>query len=541
MPTPARHRNSLSGHISGRSTIYAPEAAVATSQPLATGAGISIMQQGGNAVDAAIAAAGVLSVTEPHMTGPGGDAFAILWSARESRLVGLNASGRSGGTITRTALLQRGHRSMPRRGAESITVPGAVSGWHALLERYGNMEMDAVLQPAIRLAEQGFPVSPIIAREWKAAARRLARDQGAAATFLLDSGKTPGAGEWFRNPDLGSTLREIATDGPGSLYGGKLGEILASHVTRLGGFLTTEDLGGHQAEWVEPISTPFANHYLWELPPPGQGIAALEMLRILAAYDLKGMGHNSAEYLHHLIEAKKLAYADLKAFVSDPTSASINPWDLLSDPFIDARRAKLDPERASHRVAPASRVTAGDTVYLTTADSEGNMVSFINSIFGSFGSGVVVPGTGFALQNRGSGFSLQARHPNVVEPNKRPFHTIIPAFVTRSNSSGITPWLSFGVMGGAMQPQGHIQVLLNLLLFDMDLQQAVDSPRFRHLAGRRVALESQMEQSVRTALESRGHQVTAGSAFGGAQAIMRLHQGWAAASDRRKDGQAAGY
>ncbi len=529
--------------LAGRSTVYAPNGAVATSHPLATSAALSVLQAGGTAADAAVAAAAVLNVVEPHMTGIGGDMFALLWSAEEERLVGLESVGAAGSLMTPEALAARGHESVPVRGVEAVTVPGALAGWAALIDRYGRLTLGDVLAPAIRLAEAGFPVSPIIAREWAEAADVLQEDPGAAATYLVDGNRGPVAGEWVRNPDFARTLRHIADQGPATLYGGELGRQIAGHVRQTGGFITLEDLAAHEARWVEPVSAEFRGYRLWQMPPPGQGIAALQMLRILDGFDLGAMDHNSAEYLHHLIEAKKLAFADLAAYVADPDHMAVTPERLLSDDYVQARRDALDPGRALDRPDPGPALTDSETIYLSVADNHGNMVSFINSIFYAFGSGVVVPGTGFALQNRGTGFSMEAGHPNRVAPGKRPFHTIIPAFVTRTTPAGETPWLSYGVMGGSMQPQGHVQVLLNLLVFGMDLQQALDAPRFRHLDGQRVALEAPIRDDVRARLLQLGHQVLEpeGTAFGGAQAVLRLTSGWAAASDPRKDGHAGGH
>ncbi|HWP36558.1 MAG TPA: gamma-glutamyltransferase [Gemmatimonadales bacterium] len=530
--------------LAGRSTVYAPNGVIATSQPLASAAGLAVLERGGNAVDAAVTAAAVLNVVEPHMTGIGGDMFALLWVAKEQRLVGLNASGRSGTLLTREVLVERGHRAMPGEGAESVTVPGALSGWAALLERYGTVTLAAALEPAIRLAENGFPVTPIIARDWQGQEARLRQDEGARATFLIEGERAPRAGEWFENPDLARSYRMIAVEGPRALYGGELGQRMVNHLARHGGFLTLDDLARHQPAWVEPISAPFKGYRVWELPPNGQGIAALEMLRILEPYDLRSMGHNSASYLHHLIEAKKLAFADLARFVGDPDRMTVRAHALLDDAFIAARRALLDPRRAADRVEPGAPVTSSETIYLAVADREGNMVSFINSVFDYFGSGIVVPGTGFVLQNRGAGFTMTPGLPNTVGPQRLPFHTIIPAFVTRTGSDGREePWLAFGVMGGAMQPQGHVQVLLNLLVFGMDLQAAIDAPRFRHLADRRVAVEAPVGDDVRRALVALGHDVVDESqvSFGGAQGVMRLLRGWAAGSDPRKDGLAVGH
>ncbi|MEO8636677.1 MAG: gamma-glutamyltransferase family protein, partial [Gemmatimonadales bacterium] len=402
--------------------------------------------------------------------------------------------------------------------------------------------------PAIRYAEEGFPLTPIIAAEWADQRELLLRDAGASATFLVD-GHTPVAGEWFRNRDYARTLRGIAADGIGTLYGGPLGRRIIQRVHELGGFLTLEDLRANQPTWVTPISVTFKGYRIWELPPNNQGIAALEMLRILEPYDLKAMGHNSARYLHHLIEAKKLAYADLVRYVGDADHLTLSTGLMLSDRFIDQRRSQLDPARAQPQVDPGPALTSSETIYLTTADSAGNMVSFINSNYDLFGSGVVVPGTGFALHDRGAGFTLEPGLPNTVAPGKRPFHTLIPAFVSkpgtpqRADGATDTPYLSFGLMGGGMQAQGHVQFLLNHLVFGMDLQQAIDAARFRHLDGARVALESPIPDSVRAVLQAMGHELTdeRQSSFGGSQAIMRLPQGYAAGSDPRKDGYAGGY
>jgi gamma-glutamyltranspeptidase/glutathione hydrolase len=531
--------------LAGRSAVYAPHGVIATSQPLATAAGLNVLEHGGNAIDAAVTAAAVLNVVEPHMTGIGGDMFALLWSAKEKKLVGLNASGRAGSLMTREELVRRGLKEMPAHGAETVTVPGALSGWAALLEKFGTLTLAQALEPAIRIAEEGFPVSPIIAFEWDTYGRVLT-DPGARATYLIDGKRAPAPGEWFRNPDMAKSFRAIAAQGPSALYGGDLGKQIVDRVRLLGGFLTIDDLKNHRADWVEPISAPFKGYRLWELPPNGQGIAALEMLRILEPYDLKSMGHNSARYLHYLIEAKKLAFADIERYVGDPASMKETPQYFLSDAYIAKRRAALDPSHARERVDPGPESTASETIYLTAADSLGNMVSFIGSLFDAFGSGIVVPGTGFALQNRGNGFTLAPGLPNTVAPGKRPRHTIIPAFVTRSTANGEEPWMSFGVMGGAMQPQGHVQVLLNMLVFGMDPQHAIDAPRFRHMSGWQVLLETPIGDAVRDSLKAMGHQAEDPPAgqpqmFGGGQAIVRLPKGWMAGSDPRKDGMAAGY
>src|SRR5678815_1579713 len=374
--------------MAGKSPVYAPNGVAATSQPLATTAAIEVMEHGGNAIDAAVAAAGVLAVVEPMMTGPGGDMFAIVWSAKEKKLVALNASGRAGSLMSREELVKRGRTRMPSRGIETVTVPGAVAGWDALLKKYGTMTLSQVLQPAIGYADKGFVVTPVISGDWAGQRTILANDEGARATFLVE-GEPPKAGDWFRNPDMANSLRQIAKEGPAALYGGTLGQKIIAHVQKLGGFLTLDDLKKNQPTWVTPISTMFKGYRVWELPPNNQGIATLEMLRILDPYDLKAMGFNSATYLHHLIEAKKLAYADLTRFVGDADHLTIPPSRMLSDEFIAERRSHIDAKKAHSQVSPGPERTASETIYLTVADKDGNMVSFINSLFDEFGSGIV--------------------------------------------------------------------------------------------------------------------------------------------------------
>jgi gamma-glutamyltranspeptidase/glutathione hydrolase len=528
--------------MAGRSTVYAPSGMVATSQPLASAAGLDVLRQGGNAIDAAVAAAAVLSVTEPHMTGIGGDMFAIVWLAKEQKLVALNASGRAGSLMTREALVARGFRPGVQQGVLSVTVPGALAGWEMLVRTHGRRSLAQALQPAIGYARDGFPVTPIIAAQWADETPLLQGDPAAARTFL-PGGHAPKAGEWFRNPDYARTLEAIAAGGIGTFYGGSIGQRIVDRLTELHGFLTLDDLRKNAPSWVTPISVPFRGYRVFELPPNNQGIAALEMLRILEPYDLVAMGHNSAAYLHHLIEAKKLAYADLERFVGDADHLEISAERMLSDPFIAERRRHLDVSRAQARVDPGPGRTESETIYLTAADADGNMVSLINSNFDAFGSGIVVPGTGFALHNRGAGFSLVSGQPNTAAPGKRPFHTLIPAFVSRTENGREEPYMSFGLMGGGMQAQGHVQFLLNHLAFGMDLQAAVDAARFRHLDGLRVAIEVPVGDTVRAALLALGHELVDERpvSFGGAQAIVRLPQGFAAGSDPRKDGMAVGY
>ena len=524
----------------GRSTVYAPNGAVATSQPLATTAALHVLQDGGNAIDAAVVAAAVLGVTEPHMTGMGGDLFALFWSAEEGRLVGLDASGRGGSLLDADSLVAEGLERIPGRGTQAVTVPGAVSGWAALLENYGTLTLAEALEPARRIAAEGFPVTPVIAAQWSAEGlvRALKNDPGAAATYLIGGNRGPEAGEWFRNPDLARTYGILQRDGAEALYGGALGAQVAEHLRENGGFVTLEDLARHRIRWVEPLSVDFKGYTVWELPPSGQGIAALQMLKLLEPFDLAAMGHNTPEYLHHLIEAKKLAYEDLRRYVADPEWMETSPEELLADDYLDRRRGLISAGVAADREEAPEAAQASETIYLSVADRDGNMVSFINSVYGYFGSGVVVPGTGFVLQNRGAGFTLEAGHPNRAAAGKRPFHTIIPGFVTKDGE----PWMAFGLMGGAMQPQGHTQLLLNLIEFGMDPQEAIDAARFYHQSGKRVALEPAVPAEVREALALRGHEIAERDpAYGGAQLVIKLERGYAAASDPRKDGHAAGH
>ena len=533
--------------MAGKSPVYAPNGVAATSQPLATTAAIRVLQNGGNAIDAAVTAAAVLTVVEPMMVGIGGDMFAIVWSAKDKKLYGLNASGRAGALMTREELIRRQRTRGPARGPEAVTVPGALAGWQALLNRFGTMKLAQALEPAIGYAENGFPVTPVIAEDWTSG-NIVQRDSGARVTFLVD-GRYPKAGDWFRNPDYAKTLRDIQRDGTDLFYKGALGEKIVNHLKARGGFLTMDDLRKNEPTWVTPISTKFAGYRIWELPPNNIGIATLEMLRILEAYDLKAMGQNSAEYLHYLIEAKKLAYTDLTRYNGDPDHLTVQPSYILSDPFIKERRSHIDPGKAMSEVQPGPERMGNETIYLTVADKDGNMVSFINSLYDEWGSGIVVPGTGFALHDRGLGFTLEPGLPNTVAPGKRPYHTLIPGFVTKpgANSApdgtGDEPYMSFGLMGGAMQAQGHAQFLINHLIFGMDIQQAMDAGRFRHQNGRSVIVEPAISDSVMAELRALGHEVRLGNAglFGGSQAIIRLAKGYVAGSDSRKDGHAAGY
>ncbi len=536
---------------SGRSAVLAGNGMVATSQPLASQAGLRILRQGGNAIDAAVATAAVLAVVEPMMTGPGGDLFVLAYIAETDELVGLNASGFAPEKTDIDFFNSRGLKSIPGSGPFSVTVPGAVDGWATLLAKHGTMSLGQVLAPAIEYAEEGFAVSEIIAGTWKTPAVDESTSQGKqivkdfeAAYYL--NGRRPKHGDVFVNKPLADTFRKIAAQGSQVFYKGEIGRRIVDHLNGLGWPLTIDDMAYQHSDWVEPISTTYRGHRLFELPPNGQGMAAIEMLNILEGYDLKSLGHNSAAYLHLLIEAKKLAFADLDAWLADPERAEPPVGTIISKQYGETQRGRIDPDRAADEVKTGvneavHRLTdSGDTVYLTVVDKDRNMVSFINSIFHAFGSGVVVPGTGVVLQNRGALFSLDPEHPNRIEPRKRPYHTIIPAMAYKDGK----PWLSFGVMGGNMQPQGHVQILLNMIDFGMNVQDAGEVARFRHNSGKEVVLEPGVSEETATGLGRMGHLInrTKGG-FGGYQAIeVDWEQGvLRGGTDPRKDGQVAAW
>ncbi len=523
----------------GRSVVYAKNGMVATSQPYATLAGLDTLREGGNAIDAAVAAAAVHHVVEPHNTGIGGDMFALFWWAETGELKGLNGSGRAPGAATIEGLRRLGHRLMPAEHVHAITTPGTLDGWVTLLEGHGRMDLSRVLAPAIRLAEEGFVVSPVVSQEWEASAGKLSQDEDAARHYL-PAGRAPRAGEVFRNPALARTLRAVAEGGRDVLYRGELGEKVVHALREKGGLLAMEDLEAHRSDWVQPIRTTFRGHDVFELPPNGQGITALIALNMLEESDLPALGHNSPDYCHLILETLKLAFADRNYYVTDPDVEDIPVEGLLSKAYAAERRALIDPRRAlpdcSH-----GRVPSGDTVYLATADAEGNMVSFINSLYFHFGSGVCAGETGLMMQNRGANFVLDERHPNRLEPHKRSLHTIIPAFLMKDGG----PLMAFGVMGGDMQPQGHLQFLLNHLVFGMDIQEAVQAPRVRFVAGNEVWLEDRVPGEVVEDLLGRGHLVyhVDGLGFGGAQVIARDRETgvYFGASESRKVGCALGY
>ena len=525
---------------SARSLVLGSNGMACSSQPLASQTGLNIMRQGGNAFDAAVAMAATLNVVEPMSTGMGGDMYALAWSAREQKLIGLNGSGRSASTANLEYFKKKGLDSIPVSGIDSVTVPGSVHGWVSLLEEYGSLSLADTLADSIRYAEEGFPVSEVIAQAWSEGLRFADRPEFAQTYLIADEKgwRSPRLGEMFLQPDLANTLRGLANGGIDSFYRGEIAGKIADYLQTEGSLLRASDLADHSSSWVDPVSTEYGGYHLYELPPNGQGIVALEILNILEGYDLAGMEHNSAEYIHLLSEAKKLAYADRDTFITDLDIRKLPVEELISKQYAQRQRARIDINQAQN--FPESTLNiGGDTVYLCTADSDGNMVSFINSTFDNFGSGYVVPGTGINLQNRGSLFSLQADHLNRIEPSKRPMHTIIPAMVMRNNR----PVFCYGVMGGEMQPQGHVQIFLNMFVFGMNAQEAGEAARSREMDGF-IAIESGIDDAVSAQLRAMGHSVERRVGdFGGYQGIyFDAEQGvYHGASDNRKDGCALGY
>jgi gamma-glutamyltranspeptidase/glutathione hydrolase len=532
-----------------RSEVIASHGMACTSQPLATQVAIDILKKGGTAVDAAIAANAMLGLVEPTGSGIGGDLFAIIWDAKTQKLYGLNASGRSPKSLSLEYFRERGVKHIPAIGPLPVSVPGCVDGWFELHSRFGRLPMKVILEPTIGYAREGFPVSELIAYYWKGNAERLKQFEGFADVYM-PNGKAPAKGEIFKNPYLANTLEKIARNGRDEFYRGGIARTIDEYMRRNGGFLSYDDLASHRSEWVEPVSTSYRGYDVWELPPNGQGIATLQMLNILENFDIASMGFGSADYMHLFVEAKKLAFEDRARYYADPDFTDVPYMNLLSKDYAKNRAALIDMNRAA-RSYDAGELQPGNTVYLTVADGEGNMVSLIQSNYRGMGSGMTPTGLGFVLQDRGELFSLEEGHPNVFQPGKRPFHTIIPGFITKEGR----PWVSFGVMGGGMQPQGHVQVIVNLIDFGMNLQEAGDAPRIQHEGsseptgermndGGTVFLESGFDYQEIRKLLSRGHRVAYSlDGYGGYQAIMfddknRVYLG---ASESRKDGQAAGY
>ncbi len=520
-----------------RSPVLAMNGMVATSQPLASAAALRVLQDGGNAVDAAITAAAVLNVVEPVMTGIGGDMFALLYMQQDKKPVGLNGSGWAGSKATPEFFRSRNLSFVPGEGIYSVSVPGAVAGWYKLHQKYGKLPMSRILAPAVEYAEKGFPVSDIIAGQWQGEEEKLRQTPDAARLLLID-GRAPQHGQLFRMPELARTLRLIAEQGREGFYKGEIARKIVEFSNKNDGMLTLSDFAEFDAQWIEPVSTNYHGYDVYELGPQTQGMTALQMLNVLEGYDLKSLGHNSAEYIHLMVEAKKLAYADRDAYIADPDKARVPVPRLISKEYAAERRKLISRERAMPSARPGLPEN-GDTVYLTVVDKDRNAVSFINSLFSYFGSGLVAGDTGVVLQNRGALFSLESKHPNVIAPRKRPFHTLIPAMVLKEGK----PFFSFGVMGGDMQPQGHVQVLVNLIDFGMDVQQAGEAPRFRHASGS-VLLESAFDDSLRSALGNKGHRIAGAiDAWGGYQGILIDPRSGVlmGGSDPRKDGLAIGW
>ncbi|MBT8047426.1 MAG: gamma-glutamyltransferase [Xanthomonadales bacterium] len=535
-----------------RSAVMAPSAMAATSHPLATQIALDIMKGGGNAIDAAIAANAALGLMEPTGNGIGGDLFAIVWDATTESLHGLNASGRSPRTLSREWFADNGIEKIPAYGPLPVSVPGAVDGWFELHGRFGKLPMIRILQPAIDYARNGHPVHETIAHYWDLSIGKRAPYPGFLEQMTID-GRAPAAGELWKNPNLANTLERLAKEGRDAFYKGEMAQIIADYMQANGGFLSYEDMASHASTWINPVSVNYRGYDVWELPPNGQGVAALQILQIMEQHDVAAMGFGSADYIHLFLEAKKLAFEDRARFYADPAYMDVPVEKLLSEAYAADRNKLIDMNIAARQFPHGDPAVLrdGDTIYLTTADSEGNMVSLIQSNYRGMGSGMTPPGLGFVLQDRGELFNLQAGHPNSFEPGKLPFHTIIPAFVTKDGR----PFISFGLMGGGMQPQGHAQIVANIIDFGMGLQEAGDAPRIHHTGsseptgetmvnGGIVNLETGFGYEIIRELMARGHRIQpAAGPFGGYQAIMK-HPGsgvYVGASESRKDGQAAGY
>jgi len=535
-----------------RSEILARNGMAATSQPLATQVAIDILKKGGSAMDAAIAANAMLGLVEPASCGIGGDIFAIVWDAKEEKLYGFNGSGRAPQSLTIEYFMEREIKYVPLYGPLPVSVPGCVDGWFALHQKFGKLPIKELLQPAINYGREGFPVSEVIAYEMDYGSEGMEDLPGFAATYL-PNGRPPKKGEVFKNADLSNTYEMIAKGGRDAFYKGDIARTIDAYMKKHSGFLSYEDLASHTSNWVEPVSINYRGYDIWELPPNGQGTAALQMLNILEGYDIASMGFGSAAYLHVLTEAKKLAFEDRAKFYADPDFNKIPLDQLLSKEYAARRRELINPDKAASTYPAGDlEIETGNTTYLTVADKDGNMVSLIQSIYSEFASGMVPDGLGFVLQNRGQMFNVQDKnHANALEPGKRPFHTIIPAFITKDGK----PFLSFGLMGGAVQPQGHTQIVVNLIDFGMNLQEAGDAPRMRHQGssqptgsvmtnGGTLNLESDFDYKTIRELRKKDHRISFSvGIYGGYQAIgvdleNKVYTG---ASESRKDGQAAGY
>jgi gamma-glutamyltranspeptidase / glutathione hydrolase len=535
-----------------RSAISAEHGIVATSQPLAAQVGLDILKRGGTAADAAIATGAMMGLVEPMSCGIGGDIFVIYWDAKTKKLYGLNGSGRSPYNLTRDVFAKKGMKEIPSEGLLSWNVPGCVAGWDDLRTRFGTKEFAELLAPAIEYAENGFPVSEIIAGGWNSSQQSLKPWPDSAKTYL-PGGRAPKEGEIFRNPNLARSYRSIASQGRDAFYRGDIAKAIVAFSEAHGGYFNAADFADHKSDWIDPVSTNYRGYDVWELPPNGQGIAVLEMLNLLEPYDLRSMGPGSPDLLHLFVEAKKLAYADRAKFYADPDFNRLPTTELISKAYADRRRKLIDPAHAKIDVpAGDPKLAGGDTIYLTVVDKDRNCCSMIQSNFHSFGSQVVPGDVGFVMQNRGQLFALDEHHLNRLEPHKRPFHTIIPAMATKDGR----PWLCFGLMGGDMQPQGHVQVLINMIDFGMNVQEAGDFGRTRHNGspeptgeagdsdGGKVTVESGITDETIAALRARGHKVERSRGdFGGYQAIMIDwdHGTLRGGTESRKDGCAVGY
>lgn len=532
-----------------RSEVIAQHGMAATSHPLATQIAIDILKKGGSAVDAAIAANAALGLMEPTGCGIGGDLFAIIWDAETKKLHGLNASGRSPKSLNIDYFLENEYTRIPSGGPLPVSVPGAVDGWFEMHGKFGSLTMETILEPAIRYAREGHPVTELIAYYLQRSAAALQDYPNFKETYMPE-GEMPEKGEIFRNPDLANTYEAIAKGGRDVFYRGEIAHTIDQYMKENGGFLSYEDLESHTSQWVEPVSTNYRGYDVWELPPNGQGIAALQILNILEGFDIASLGLFNPEYIHLFVEAKKLAYEDRAKYYADMDFSPTPVKQLISKEYADERRKLINPDRSARRYDPGL-MEQPNTIYLTVADKHGNMVSLIQSNYRGMGSGMTPTGLGFVLQNRGEGFTLTPGQFNTFEPGKRPFHTIIPGFITKEGEA----FMSFGVMGGGMQPQGHAQVIINLIDFGMNLQEAGDAPRIHHHGssqptgeimndGGIVNLESGFSYQTIRALMNKGHKIQwANGPYGGYQAIMwdPVNQVYYGASESRKDGQAAGY
>ena len=547
-------RNPPTPYKVGRSVVMAPHGMVATSQPLAAQVGLEILKQGGNAIDAAIATDAAMGLMEPMSCGIGGDLFVIVWDAKSQKLYGLNASGRSPRKATLEYFAGKGLASIPETGPLSWSVPGCVDGWNELHKRFGKLSLPKILEPSIQYAEKGFPVSEVIAGYWKGGERTLKRHADSSQVYLLGHDHhAPVAGEVFNNPALARCYSEIAKEGSDAFYKGRIAERLVAFSEKQGGLFSKEDFEKHTSVWVEPVRTSYRSYDIWELPPPGQGIAALQMLNILEGHDLKKMGPQSPDYWHLLVEAKKLAYADRAKYYTDPEFSKVPVAELIGKPYAESRRKLIDMDKARTDIEPGDpRLGKSDTIYLCVVDKDRNCVSMIQSNYFGFGSGLAPADLGFALQNRGTLFALDPKHANCLTPGKHPFHTIIPALVTKDGK----PAFVFGVMGGDMQPQGHVQVLINMLDFGMNVQQAGEAPRVEHVGsatptgrpadknGGTIKAEEGLAPEIVKDLIRRGHRVDWVKRNGGGyQGILidpltGILQG---GSEARKDGAAVGY